>query len=1132
MGNAAEDGRPGADAATAAAPVAAAPAPAKPRKKPRSGLTGRLVFLALVLGLVLGVAALRGQPLPLPVWAVAEIESRLNRALGPSMGEAALAVGAVDLTLDHDWVPRLRLEDLRLLKPGGEALLTLPDLRLSLDGPALVRGAARVQSLRIIGAQISATRDRDGRLDIALGEGALAPEIDSLADVFHLADLVLASPAAASLTRIEAEALTLTLTDQRAGRSFQAGDGRLTIDNAADTLGAELALTLVQDGLPSLARLTLVLPKGQTMARIAATVEGIAAPDLAAQAGVLAPLALLDARISGRIAASLAPEGITALEGDLQIGAGALRPTEAARPIVFDRAEIAMGYDAAQGRVSLERLHVESPSLRVKASGQSYLVDAAGQRMSGPLSATLPSAFLTQFRFAEVMVDPEGVFAEPVRFSAGALDARLSLSPFLVEIGQLSLAEDTRRLSAHGRLGADAAGWTVAVDLDLNEIAHDRLLALWPKTLLPRTRDWLAQNILQARLHDVAAALRIDPGAEPRLHLGYSFADAEVRFLRSLPPIRAGYGYSTIEGASQTIVLTRGTVTAPQGGVIDAAGSVFAVPDVTRRPALAEISLVTRSSLTAALSLLDLPPFHFMTKAERPVDLGEGTARIETRLVLPLQKKIELGDVDYEVTGTVLDLRSDRLVAGREIRAERLELAASPRGLSITGAGRMGQVPFDATFTQAFGPQAQGRSRVEGAVVLSQESASDLGLGLPAGMVSGKGQAQVTIDLARGQPGKLRLTSDLNRIGLAIPEIGWSKPAARTGRLEAEVTLGPTPQVDRLVLEAAGLAATGRITLRPGGGLDEARFDRVTIGGWLDAPVSLTGRGAGRPLAIAVKGGQIDLREMPGPDQRRSTARGQGGGPLSLALDRLIVTRSLSLYGLRGDFTLAGGLSGDFTARLNDGPPLRGAVVPARHGSSVRLQAEDAGGVLAAAGVFSTARGGKMDLTLVPRATAGHYDGQMKIANLRVRNASVLAELLNAISVVGILEQLNGEGLVFAEVDGEFLITPNTVQVGRGSAIGASLGVSMAGSYRSDSGALDMKGVVSPVYLLNGIGSVVTRRGEGLFGFNYNLRGTAQAPRVSVNPLSILTPGMFREIFRAAPPTDGSATPPRKTGRD
>ena len=60
--------------------------------------------------------------------------------------------------------------------------------------------------------------------------------------------------------------------------------------------------------------------------------------------------------------------------------------------------------------------------------------------------------------------------------------------------------------------------------------------------------------------------------------------------------------------------------------------------------------------------------------------------------------------------------------------------------------------------------------------------------------------------------------------------------------------------------------------------------------------------------------------------------------------------------------------------------------------------------------------------------------------------------------------------------------------------------------------------VISPIYLLNGVGAVLTRQGEGLFGFNYRLGGTSDDPSVRVNPLSILTPGMFREIFRRPVP--------------
>ena len=315
--------------------------------------------------------------------------------------------------------------------------------------------------------------------------------------------------------------------------------------------------------------------------------------------------------------------------------------------------------------------------------------------------------------------------------------------------------------------------------------------------------------------------------------------------------------------------------------------------------------------------------------------------------------------------------------------------------------------------------------------------------------------------------------------------------------------------------DANGLRATGAISVRASGGLDAARFERVRLDGWLDAGVTLTGKGKGAP-AIAITDGTIDLRAMP---DREGDGAG-GGSPFTVRLDRLQVSDNVALTDFRGEFSPRGGLNGSFRAGVNGVGAVAGTVVPARAGSAVRIQSDDAGSVMAAAGIFASARGGALDLQLTPREQGG-FDGRAVVERVRVRNASALTELLIAISVVGLLEQLNGQGIVFNNAEVDFVLTPQAIQITRGSATGASLGVSMAGVYQTESGQLDMQGVVSPIYIVNGVGAVLTRRGEGLFGFNYRLRGTADDPQVSVNPLSILTPGMFREIFRRPAPVLG-----------
>ena len=1078
----------------------------------RSVLLTVLMLVLIVGGSIWGVLALTGRTIHLPDGVVARIEARINGSL-PGM---SVDLGGVDVLVDDDWVPRLALQDAQIRQPDGRSLLTLPDVRVDFDGASFAHGALRPAALRIVGAQVALTRDANGTFDLNLGQGGTA-QLENLGAVLDAVEAGFAGPALQSLTSVQVDALSLTLTDVRTGHVWQVGDGRLAIDNRAGEIAAELRLSLLQGATPAQAVLTFVTDKTTPAARLTATVDNVAASDLAAQAAPLAFLSVLDAPISGEITAAIGTDGgVATLKGTLHIAKGAITPNTNTQPISFESATIGLSYDPEKGRVTLGDMTVDSRTLRLKAAGHADLMGADGKVMTGALNGRLPAAFVTQMQISDLSVDPEGQFAAPIIFNEGALDMRLTLDPLRIEVGQMSLVADDRHLLASGQAQAGAAGWTVALDVGLDAIAADRLVALWPLRLVPKTREWLANNVQQGTLFNVNGAVRLAPGAEPRLSLGYEFTGTQVRFLRSLPPIDGGSGYATLEGRSYTTVLDSGTVTPPEGGAIDAAGSVFRIADITQRPNIAQIDLNTRSSLTATLSLLDQPPFRFMTKADRPVTLGTGEARVQTRLTLPLGVKVQLKDVDYDVTGQITDVRSDVLVPGRVITADALTLKATPKGMTIAGPGKLGTVPFDVTYSQGFGPEARGRAQIAGTVTLSDAVAKDLGLGLPEGMVSGQGSAEVTIDLRKGEAARLALVSSLRGVGVSLPELGWSKPREAKGRLEVAATLGTPPAVSSISIDASGLRATGSISLRPKGGLDTARFDRVRLDDWLDAGVTLTGQGKGA-ATIAVTDGTIDLRAMP--------ARGGGGGgkssPFTLRLDRLQVADDLAFTGFRGEFSPRGGLNGSFTAGVNGAGAVTGTVVPSRHGSAVRIQSDDAGTVLAAAGVFASARGGTLDVQLTPREAAGSYDGRADVSRIRVRNASALTELLNAISVVGLLEQLNGQGIVFNESRVDFVLTPRAVQITKGSATGASLGVSMAGVYQTDGGKLDMQGVVSPLYLVNGVGAVLTRRGEGVFGFNYRLGGTAADPKVSVNPLSILTPGMFRDIFRRPAPVLG-----------
>ena len=1092
------------------------PSRADPRRnrKPRRGRISLTVILTLVL-LALGFGyltlAYTGKTLRLPTWTVAEIEARMNAGLaGARLPKGtAVSLGGVELAVDSDFVPRFRIEDIRLIEGNGRSLLALPEARVAFDPKALLSGKVRPSQVRLVGARLAIRRDINGRIDLEFdGRGA---GTKSFSEILTDAETLFASPGMASLTSIEAEGLTLVLTDDRAGRTWQVGDGRLAIDNGETAISAELGLTLLDGAEPAQAVLTLVSDKGVQTAHLTAKVDNIAASDLASMAPPLAFLAFVDAPISGALDARLAEDGSFAgFSAQLGLGAGSLAPGKGARPIGFDRAAMALAYDPATARITLGNLSVDSASLRLKATGHGDLLAPGGLSL---VTGALPDSILGQIAFQEVMVDPEGLFEEPIRFSEGALDLRLRLTPFRVDIGQLALIEGDERLLLSGEVGAEDGGWGGALDVSLNQIDAGRLLKVWPVTAVPKTRLWFADNVGQSQLSDVQAALRLKPGGQPQFTLSYEFADTEVRFVRTLPPILNGRGHATLENKTYTVALDEGHVIAPEGGRIEADGTVFQILDITQRPATAKVDLVTSASLTATLSLLDQEPFSFFSKAGQPYNLGDGRAEMTATILMPMKPRIPFEEVSFTVAGTIRNFTSPALVPGRILTAPEIAVAVNTDGLQLSGKGMLDRMPVDLTYLQGFGPEQKGRARVNGTVMLSDEVLRDFGVELPAGSVKGEGPAAVDVALVKDLPPQLTLTSTLKGLSLRLDALGWSKPARTKAALDIEARLSSRqPVVERLVLKAPGLEARGKITTRDGGGLDAAVFDRVVAGTWLDAPVTLTGTGKGA-MDVALTGGTLDMRQMP------DTGDGPGGGgPISVRLDALRISEGIRLTDFRGEFGSRGGFSGRFSAGVNGKAEIAGVVAPADAGTAVRITSDNAGAVMAAAGIFDKGRGGNLDMTLIPRGPDGEYNGAANFTRLRVQGAPALAELLSAVSVVGLIEQMNGEGLAFNNGEVKFILTPKAVEITQGSAVGASLGISFAGLYLNGSGRIDLQGVISPIYLVNGVGQILTRKGEGLFGFNYRLTGTTEAPEVSVNPLSVLTPGMFREIFRQRPP--------------
>ncbi|OCX66202.1 hypothetical protein BFP70_08215 [Thioclava sp. SK-1] len=1046
----------------------------------------------------------------LPEWVLERVETQVNSALD---GRLIAEVGGVDLVVDDGIKPRIRLNGVQLNASSGRPILVLPELRATFWALPLIQGKIALRSVRVRGAAASLRRLSNGTLDLDLGGAGLRPE--SVSQALEQIEAVFAVPALRDLETIRAEGFDIRLDDDRLDRVWRVSDGQVDLTQTDTDISLSAALNIGdQVGAPSQVRFNMSTAKAGLQAKFSAAVIGVPARDLAVQSAALTALSVLDASISGALKSELDVQGkLGALDARLDISDGALNPSEGAKPLAFDGANLHLSYDPSGQKVLIHNLSLRSRAARLQADGQTLLRDFKGG---------LPQELLAQIAISDLQLDPEGVFEEPAHFSDGALDLRIRLDPFRVDLGQAQLIQDERRISTRGTVSADADGWRASFDSTINRITQAQLLNLWPTALVAKTRNWVVDNIPAGSLHDVRAAVRIAPGQDPRLALSYEFRDAVARVVKTLPPIQEGRGFAVLGGTGYVMLAEEGHIVAPDGGRIEVANSTLDVPDIRIKPAPANVHLVTRSTIPSMLSLLDEPPFRFLTKAGLATDIAQGWAEAETDLAMILKKGVTPDEINYAVRARLTGVASEKLVPGKEITADTLRLSVDKAGMTIGGRGEFSGLPFDAHWHQAFGSEHAGQSQVRGFAQVTPQSLAALGVKLPDGLLRGTGWASLSLDLVKGQATHFRAVTDLIGLGLSIPEIGWSLGTANKGRLEVAGRLSNPPVIDTLNLQAAGLTAQGAVSIKPNNaGLERARFDRLTLGAWFNGAANIVGRGEGRTPKIEIRSGVLDLRKR---DLGSGTGGGSGAGkggaastPISVNLDRLIVADGFALTGLRGEFNTKGGMNGTFRGALNGGAPVQGAIGPSDNGRvAARVTSGDAGAVLSSAGIFTGAQSGSFALNLVP-VGAQSYEGSAAIRGLKVIDAPTLAEMLSAASIVGLLEQLNGDGIVFQEVNAGFRLTPSGLSVTHAEATGASMGVTISGNYSPTTGALDMEGVFSPLYIVNGIGQFLARRGEGLFGFTYQVTGTKSAPKVSINPLSILTPGMFREIFRRDP---------------
>lgn len=1050
--------------------------------------------------------------------------SALTPAIEAALAEAAaplrIRLGRTDLVWrGGDLGLAVQARDVRIQAADDRELASLPDVVLDVSPLQLLRGRTTPSRIVVIGPSVRLDRRTDGRLDIALGD----PGVERAADLPDDAWLTLLAPLGAGGPLDEVA--TLRLEDGRVQVSDVDADGQrhdgplLLADVALERTdqAATVAATVLLAGEDATARFGI---EARTTGADPLIHLAVTATDLrpAALADVAPPLTMLhaiDAPISGQFELAIDRHRVVhAGNADLSIGGGHLRVSEttAARldhaiavqalPIVSVAVKGSFDRDAAGGAVSatLERLDTR-------------FADGAHVVLPSPVDHPMPIARLTM----------EGHLAGDVG----------ELTRFDVD-----LAGPT--LSARGR-ATDLTGDTrIAVDLSLSNVPTDGLGRYWPPTAARGAYAWCTRHLSGGRLGHATASLvghLTEDGLDVERLEGTLAADGvTVDYLAPLPRVEDAAATAEFDLTRLAVRILRG-----HSGDLRITDGEVVIADFDQAVETIAIDVAIQGGLPAAVDLLSRQPLAYTQRLGLSPARVDGRVSTRVRLGFPLLKDLSLEQISLAATATLDEVSVRRLVRDLDVTNGSLNLDVTTETLALAGSATVAGLPAVLRWNETFSGARAGRvvdiTIADGAIAALRRALPD-GLGDPY-LIDGRFAA--IVDWVATRSGEtLNLDINLTDARLAIPDIGWTKDRglAATIDVEAQLVNGAVTAIPRLAVNARDLGADAALRLDAGGNVDRVDVARLAVG-----RTNIRGSGVRSPAGwqVRIDGRSLDATPLFAAGDRTGGPANETAITLDVDLSTVWIAEDRALTEVKGRAERADGrwrrIDADAKAA---GSPLAVRLGPGPDQSrTLTVSAENAGASIAALGLFSDMRGGRLTLeATIDDALPDHpVVGTLRVRDFRVVNAPILGRILNVMALTGIIDVLRGVGITFSRVDAPFTQRGPVLELREARAYGPSIGLTASGHVQTADETLHVRGTVVPFYLINSalgrlpvVGGLFTggERGGGLFAASYTIRGPLADPQISVNPLSILGPGMLRRLFTvfdAEPPfpLDGAA---------
>lgn len=857
---------------------------------------------------------------------------------------------------------------------------------------------------------------------------------------------------------------------------------------------------------------------------------------------------------------------------DVSLGSGRVHlPWLGKVPLDLAGGEVKASYTGAD-----RRLVIAPSTLRWRESHATIKGEIA------PASSTDTAAgWRFEVHGVEGMLTAEDLGAAPLPLSALVVRGTAFPASGHVDVSEFAMTAGEAKVAMMGTVAASGSERIARLDGRIGPMSLDALKVMWPQGLAPQTRKWVANHMVTGRLSGGAFSVtnerrdRTDPRdpaafRERALSLTLDGEQIGLEYLKGLPPLEARMARLTVEGGNASLTVPSGIIRMTPTQHLQIQDSGLTVSGVDLELPQARLDVRVAGPASALADLLGRPQLGLMRHSFLDGTEFEGKLDARFSAVFPMHEGLSTKDVKIvEGKASIVEGHAQKVlgrytVSGASIRAE-----ARDNSIDITGEALLDGVLARLGWRYAF---AGGPADVQGFRLQARLGNSERAqLGLQLGdLINGDVDVDLTVRPGDDDGQVIRIAADLTAAELQLSDLAWSKPPGQRAELKFDIGKRRDGNVmlQNFRLDGDTIGVNGWVAL----GADNRPVEYLFTDFSLNTVSSLRVQGTLRPdriWEIKANGARFDARSIfsgflsVGSGARAESDKHPQSAGIDLEARIDTVTGVPDVYvptnadpRLRAvHLRLVSRNSQvreiEFSGRHDNDRMLR-ASMKAKAGAPriFTVEAEDTGEALKLIGIYRSMRGGEGRLEInLDAAGAAERRGTLRVRRFIVMGDPVVSDMASAYNDGGqpaIKQGARGQQVVREQI--EFDRLRASFATGNGQLViedmevlGPILGATLRGKLDYRTEQVHLGGTYTPLSGINRALSVVPLFGEvltgprreGVVAMTFAIQGPMAKPQFVPNPLSLMTPGIFREIFQMAPnnPTVSPGGNPPKSRR-